>query len=120
MRRRVFFVAAVSVLAACSSPTRVDVTNRSTVAITEVVVVGNQANFKQALGTLRAGETKSVEFEPSGEASGIGLEFKAGARYVKHPEYGYFEQGQLAAVTVDASLTVTVQKVDGHEVWWRR
>ena len=108
MRHLLLLVAAIGCLASCSNPpTPLRVTNRSAVPLEEVIVSGS--GFRQSLGTIAPGATRTAGIRPKGE-SGLAISFNAGGRHSDFPPGGYFEGGGHYAVTavVGADLDVTV------------
>jgi hypothetical protein len=84
-----------------------NVINRSNAELTNVVAIGS--GFTQSIGSVKAGEQRSVAVSPSSE-SGLQLEFDANGKRFKSLPQGYFEGGSNAKVTATISpkFTVTV------------
>jgi hypothetical protein len=94
-------------LSACNRSTNLNVVNRSTVELTNVVATGS--GFTQSIASIPAGQQRSISVSPRSE-SGLKLDFDAkGKRFTSLPQ-GYFEGGSKAQVTaiVAPDFTVTV------------
>jgi hypothetical protein len=112
-RSRIFTLMGVSLLgltlglSGCTRGANLNVVNRSTVELTNVVATGS--GFTQSIGSIPAGQQHSVSISPRSE-SGLKLDFDAnGRRFTSGPQ-GYFEGGSSAKVTatVAPDFTVTV------------
>jgi hypothetical protein len=85
----------------------IHIINRSTTELTNVVATGS--GFTQSIGSVKAGEQRSIAVSPRSE-SGLQLEFDAKGKRFKSLPQGYFEGGSNAKVTATVSpeFTVTV------------
>jgi hypothetical protein len=94
-------------LSGCTRDAKLNVINRSTTELTNVVAIGS--GFTQSIGAIKAGEQRSISVKPTSE-SGIQLEFTAKGKQFKSVPQGYFEGGANAKVTATVSpeFTVTV------------
>jgi hypothetical protein len=94
-------------IAGCTRDANLNIVNRSNTELTNVVATGT--GFTQSIGSLKAGEQRSISVTPRSE-SGIQLEFDAKGRHFKSAPQGYFEGGSNAKVTatVSSEFAVTV------------
>lgn len=94
-------------ISGCTHNANLNVINRSSTEITNVVATGS--GFTQSIGSIKAGEQRSISVSPSGE-SGLQLEFDAKGKRFKSVPQGYFESGSNAKVTATVSpeFVVTV------------
>jgi hypothetical protein len=95
-------------ISGCTREANLNVINRSNVELTNVVAIG--AGFTQSIGSIKAGEQRSVSIRPNSE-SGLQLEFDAKGKRFKSLPQGYFD-GSNAKVTATVSpkFTVTVDE----------
>jgi hypothetical protein len=111
-RSRIFILIKVSVLAlggimalsGCTRGANIDIVNRSTVELTNVVA--NGSGFTQSIGSIPAGEQRSVSVS-IGSESDLRLDFDANGKHRTSDPQGYFEGGKVTA-TVSPDFTVTV------------
>jgi hypothetical protein len=95
-------------LSGCTRGTNLDVVNRSTTELTNVVATGS--GFTKLIGSIPVGEQRSVSLNVGGE-SALKLDFDTKGKHFKSEPQGYFEGGSNAKVTATISpkLTVTVE-----------
>jgi hypothetical protein len=103
----VLILSALALLAGCTRGAQITVVNRSTADLTNVVAAGT--GFSQAVGSIPAGDLRSVSVSPDGE-SGLKLNFDANGKHFSSTPQGYFEGGSSYKVTaiVSPNFTVTV------------
>ncbi len=108
-RSRIFILIGVSILglgstiaiSGCTRGANLKVINRSTAELTNVVATGS--GFTQSIGSIPAGEQRSVYLNVGSE-SALKLDFDAnGKRRTSDPQ-GYFEGGKV----MDTKITATV------------
>ena len=100
----VFFAA---MLSGCTGGTKLNIVNRSTTELTNVVATGS--GFTQSIGSIPAGKQRNVSVNPRSE-SDLRLDFNANGKHFKSVPQGYFEGGSSIKVTatVSPNFTVTV------------
>jgi hypothetical protein len=111
-RSRIFLLIGVSVLglggimalSGCTRGANIDIVNRSTAELTNVVA--NGSGFTQSIASIPAGEQRSVSVSVGSE-SGLRLDFDANGKHRTSGSQGYFEGGKVTA-TVSPDFTVTV------------
>lgn len=118
-RSRIFILIEVSVLglggtvalSGCTRGTNLNVINRSTAELTNVVVTGS--GFTESIGSIPAGEQRNVSVSPRSE-SDLKLDFSAKGKHFKSVPQGYFEGGSntkvTATVSPDFSVTVDTKR----------
>jgi hypothetical protein len=89
-------LSATMALSGCSRSAKLNIINRSTAELTNVVATGS--GFTQSIGSIPAGEQRNVSVSPSSE-SGLQLEFDAKGKHFKSVPQGYFEGGSNTKVT---------------------
>jgi hypothetical protein len=101
-----FFAAAM--LSGCTPGANLNVINRSTTELTNVVATGSGFTT-QAIGTIPAGAQRSVSLNVRSE-SALQLDFDAKGKHFTSGTQGYFEGGSGTKVTaiVSPDFTVTV------------
>jgi hypothetical protein len=112
-RSRIFILMGVSVLnlgsimalSSCTRGTNLNVVNRSTAELTNVVATGS--GFTQSIGSIPAGSQRSVSISPRSESS-LKLDFDAKGKHFKSLPQGYFESGTNTKVTATVSPDFTV------------
>lgn len=108
-RSYIFILFGVSILGlnGCNSGTNLNVINRSTTELTNVVAIGS--GFTQSVGSVPAGEQRSISVSARGE-SDLRLDFDANGKHRTSVPQSYFEGGSSEKVnaTVSPDLTVTV------------
>ena len=102
----------MSLLAGCNHPPVVTLTNRSGVALTNVVITGS--GFSERIGEFPAGAERSFSPTVRGE-TGIQVTFDAAGQHYDSGEQGYFEAGggYRVSVVIDAQMRVTVESTFG-------
>ncbi len=101
----VLILSAVALLAGCTRGAQITIVNRSTAELTNVVAAGTA--FSQAVGSIPAGEQRSVSVSPRGE-SGLQLNFDANGKHFSSTSQGYFESGSSYKVTATVAPDFTV------------
>jgi hypothetical protein len=103
---RIIILAWVVALAGCSPSPVVTITNRSPVALTNVVVSGS--GFSERIERIAAGAEGRVTVRPRGE-SGLRIAFDAGSQHIDVDDLSYIEAsgGYRVAVTVQSDLKVS-------------
>jgi hypothetical protein len=112
-RSRIFILIGVSILgfggtmaiSGCTRSPNLNVVNRSTAELTNVVATGS--GFTQSLGSIAAGEQRSISVSPRGE-SDLRLDFDANGKHFTSKPQGYFEGSSKVTATVSPDFTVTV------------
>lgn len=100
-----FFAA---ILSGCTGGTNLNVVNRSTAELTNVVATGS--GFTQSIGSIPAGKQHSISFNIDGE-SALQLNFDAKGKHFTSGRQGYFESGlgtNKIIATVSPDFTVIV------------
>lgn len=94
-------------LSGCSRGANLNVINRSNAKLTNVVATGS--GFTQSIGSIPAGEQRSISFSMSGE-SALKLDFDANGKHHGSAPQGYFEDSSSTKVTaiVSPNFAVTV------------
>jgi hypothetical protein len=97
----------VALLSSCTRGAQLTVVNRSTTELTNVVATGT--GFSQAIGSISAGEERSVSVSPRGESS-LQLDFDANGKHFSSAPQGYFagSSSYKVTATVAPDFTVTV------------
>jgi hypothetical protein len=100
-------LAALMALTGCSDAPVITISNRASVAISNVVVSGS--GFSARVDVIPIGADHKLKVYPRGE-SGIRLAFDADGRHVNSEEQGYFEStgGYRVSVTVQPDMKVSV------------
>src|SRR4030095_16144385 len=98
---------AITALAGCSLSPVLSITNRSSLELTNVILIGS--GFTQRVDSITAGEECRLTVHPRGD-SGVRLAFDAGGQHIDTGEQGYFEAsgGYRVCVTVGPDLKVSV------------
>jgi hypothetical protein len=114
-RSRMFILVGVSIfglgvttsLSGCTRGANLNVINRSTAELTNVVATGS--GFTQSLGSIPAGGQRNISLNFPGE-SALKLDFDAKGKHRSSEPQGYFENGSNTKVTavVSPNFTVTV------------
>jgi hypothetical protein len=113
-RSRIFILIGSSVLglggimalSGCTRGANIDVVNRSTAELTNVVATGS--GFTQSIGSIPAGEQRSVSVSVRSE-SDLRLDFDANGKHRTSGPQGYFEGGKVTAI-ISPDFTVTVDE----------
>jgi hypothetical protein len=117
-RSRIFILIGVSVLglggtmalSGCTRGANLNVVNRSTAELTNVVATGSGFTT-QSIGSIPAGAQRSVSLSVSSE-SDLGLDFDANGKHFTSEPQDYFEGGKVidtrVTATVSPDFTVTV------------
>jgi hypothetical protein len=97
-----------TMLSGCTSGANLNIVNRSTTELTNVVVAGSRFTT-QAIGSISAGAQRSVSLNVRSE-SALKLDFDANGKHFTSGTQGYFESGSGTKVTaiVSPDFTVTV------------
>ena len=105
--RIIIILTSVFVLGGCSRAPVVTITNRSPIALTNIVVSGS--GFSERIDSIAAGSERRFTVRPYGK-SGVRVAFDAGGQHIDAGEQGYFEAGggYRVAVTVQSDLKVSV------------
>jgi hypothetical protein len=103
----VIALATIITMAGCSPAPVVIITNRSTSALSNIVVSGS--GFSERIDSIAAGAERTLTVHPSG-GSGIRVVFDAGGQHIDAGEQGYFEAGggYHVVVKVQPDLKVSV------------
>jgi hypothetical protein len=97
-------LSATMALSGCSRGTNLNVINRSTAELTNVVAIGS--GFTQSLGSIPAGKQHSISVSSRSE-SDLKLDFDVNGKHFTSKPQGYFEGGKVTAtVATDFSVTV--------------
>jgi hypothetical protein len=97
-------LSATMALSGCSRGANLNVINRSTAELTNVVATGS--GFTQSLGSIPAGKQHSIFVSPRSE-SDLKLDFDVNGKHFTSKPQGYFEGGKVTAtVATDFSVTV--------------
>jgi hypothetical protein len=112
-RSRIFTLIGVSILSlgstitltGCTRGANVNVINRSTTELTNVVATGS--GFTQSIGSIPAGQQRSISVSPPSE-SDLKLDFDANGKHFISKPQGYFEGSAKVTATVSPDFTVTV------------
>jgi ABC-type Fe3+-hydroxamate transport system substrate-binding protein len=112
-RSRIFILIGVSILSlggtialsGCTRGTNLNVVNRSTSELTNVVATGS--GFTRSISSIPAGAQRSVSISPRSE-SALRLDFDAKGKHFKSLPQGYFENGTHTKVTATVSPDFTV------------
>jgi hypothetical protein len=99
---------AATILSGCAPGANLNIVNRSTAELTNVVATGS--GFTQSLGSIPAGAQRSVSLSVRSE-SALQLDFDANGKHFTSKPQGYFEGGSgstKVTATVSPSFTVTV------------
>jgi uncharacterized lipoprotein YajG len=103
----VFF--AVAMLSGCTPSANLNIVNRSTAELTNVVATGSGFTT-QSIGSIPAGAQRSVSLSVSSE-SALKLDFDANGKHFTSDPQGYFEGGSgttKVTAIVSPDFTVTV------------
>jgi hypothetical protein len=101
-------VIALVLAAGCARSTQCTVENRSSSALTHIVISG--VGFTTPVPDLAPGASAVVSLRPRGEAGNIRIAFEAGGREHRHSVSVYFEaRGYALLVRVDPQFGVAVQ-----------
>lgn len=105
--RRLIALILLLLWAGCSRDTDLSVVNRSSIAITNVVIVGS--GFSERIERIPAGAERTLTIRPRGE-SAASVSFDAGVQHVETTEQGYFEGGgdYRVQVIIEPDLKITV------------
>lgn len=103
---RIIIFAAMVTLAGCSRAPVITITNRSTNALTAVVVSGS--GFSERIDRIAAGAERRLTVHPRGE-SGLRVTFDAGSQHIDVDDLAYIEAGggYRVTVTVQPDLKVS-------------
>jgi hypothetical protein len=112
-RSRIFILIGFSVLglggtmviSGCTRSPNLNVINRSTAELTNVVATGS--GFTQSIGSIPAGEQRSVSVSPRNESS-LQVDFDVKGKHFTSGRQGYFESGSNAKLTATVSSDFTV------------
>jgi hypothetical protein len=110
---RIFILIGVSILglggtmaiSGCTRGDNLHVVNRSNAELTDVVATGS--GFTQSIGSIPAGEQRSISIKPRGE-SAIQVDFDVKGKHFTSGRQGYFENGSNAQFTATISPAFTV------------
>jgi hypothetical protein len=101
-------LSATMTLSGCSRGTNLNVINRSTAELTNVVATGS--GFTQSLGSIPAGKQHSISVNSRSE-SDLKLDFDVNSKHFTSKPQGYFEGGNVTAtVATDFSVTVDTKR----------
>ena len=104
--RTAVLAAALTLLVGCRSGQPVKVTNRSSGALTEVVLTGN--GFTEKVGTIPAGGAETVRIQPRGE-TGLRITFEAnGRRYGSGRDALEEDHLERAEITINADYSIQI------------
>ncbi len=101
----VLILSVMVLLSGCTRGAQITVVNRSTAELTNVIAAGT--GFSQAVGSIPAGEQRSVSVSPRGE-SGLQINFDANGKHFLSIPQGYFEGGSSYKVTATVAPDFTV------------
>jgi len=110
---RIVVIAAIVALAGCSRAPVITITNRSTNALTAVVVAGS--GFSERIDRIAAGAERKLTVHPRGE-SGLRVAFDAGSQHIDVDDLAYIEAGggYRVAVTVQPDLKVSASDLRSY------
>jgi hypothetical protein len=95
-------------LSGCSRGANLNVINRSTAELTNVVATGS--GFTQSIGSIPAGKQHSISVSPRSE-SDLKIDFDVNGKHFTSKPQGYFEGGTVTAtVSTDFSVTVDTKR----------
>ena len=102
--RAIIFGAALT-LSGCSDSAVVTITNRSSIVLSNVVVLGS--GFTNRFASIAAGAKQQFAVLPRGE-SGLRVAFDAAGQRIDSGENGYFEARYGVSAVIGTNLSVSV------------